>query len=339
MGACFVCDSKIHENISYCEDITLSIKERDRLGKVFRTDKVKFKLTLPVVHIYEEVNLIKLHLSVSACVLPGIDPRSMLNKECQDNLLCLNKDSLYLVGLFDGHGIDGLRVVEFVKDFIKSYFTKNTAGFKSGPNESLTYMITECDKQLRSPTSGIDCSVSGTTAVIMIISDVIYVASVGDSRAILAMVGSVDPNFVPGKRYVEPSREIYPLRLTVDQRPNIKEELERIKKAGGKVQQLSNENGVKIGPYRVWKKTGTLPGLAMSRSIGDAIGKEIGVISTPMCNSFMFDKSTDLFLIIASDGIWDVMNCTEVINFVDKFRPLCKKNPEPVAFPIKVRLI
>ncbi|OMJ96140.1 hypothetical protein SteCoe_318 [Stentor coeruleus] len=335
MGTCFVCDSKIHENISYNEDVTLSIKERDRLGKVFRTDKVKFKLTMPIIHIYEEVNLFKLHLSVSACVLPGIDPRSMLNKECQDNLLCLNKDSLYLVGLFDGHGIDGLRVVEFVKDYMKSYFTKNTAGFISGPSESLTYMITECDKKLRSSTSGIDCSVSGTTAVVMIISDVIHVASVGDSRAILAMVGSVDPNFIPGKRYVEPNREIYPLRLTIDQRPNIKEELERIKKAGGKVQQLSNENGVKIGPYRVWKKTGTLPGLAMSRSIGDAIGKEIGVISTPMCNSFMFDKSTDLFLVIASDGIWDVMNCTEVINFIDKFRPLCKKNPEPVSFPVK----
>jgi hypothetical protein len=178
----------------------------------------------------------------------------MLNKECQDNLLCLNKDSLYLVGLFDGHGIDGLRVVEFVKDFMKSYFTKNTAGFKSGPNESLTYMITECDKKLRSPTSGIDCSVSGTTAVVMIISDVIYVASVGDSRAILSMVGSVDPSYVPGKRYVEPSREMYPLRLTVDQRPNIKQELERIKKLVAKSNSSAMKMELKLGLIECGKK-------------------------------------------------------------------------------------
>ena len=41
----------------------------------------------------------------------------------------------------------------------------------------------------------------------------------------------------------------------------------------------------------------------MSRSIGDSIGKEIGIISVPICNSFMFDCDNDLFIILASDGL------------------------------------
>ena len=40
--------------------------------------------------------------------------------------------------------------------------------------------------------------------------------------------------------------------------------------------------GNKIGPYRVWEMDVHRPGLAMSRSIGDMAGTEIGVISTPI---------------------------------------------------------
>ena len=240
MGSCFV-----------CEYITLRIKERDRLGKVFRSDVVKFKLPMPIYHESEQINLKKLHLDVSACIIAGLDPRSVLSKECQDSVLYLQKDSIFLAAVFDGHGIDGSKVVEFTKDYIKKYFMHNTVAFTTAPTESITYMITEIDKKIRNSSSGIDCSISGTTAVILIITDVIHVGSVGDSRAILAILGASDPNYIPGKRHVDPSRLIFPMKLTVDQKPNLREELERIKKAGGKVQQLTNEQGVKIGPYRV----------------------------------------------------------------------------------------
>jgi serine/threonine protein phosphatase PrpC len=214
---------------------------------------------------------------------------------------------------------------------------QNTKAFKTAPLESITYMITECDKQLAASPLGIDVSISGTTAVVAVISELLHVGSVGDSRAVLGMCGNRDPEYVPGKRHVEPARALAAMRMTLDQRPNLREELERIKKAGGKVQQLTNDQGARVGPYRVWKKTGTLPGLSMSRSIGDAIGKTIGVISTPVCQSFMFDNKNDLFLVLATDGIWDVMNCTEVVHFVEKFRNLCRKEADCEGFPVKVR--
>jgi serine/threonine protein phosphatase PrpC len=45
----------------------------------------------------------------------------------------------------------------------------------------------------------------------------------------------------------------------------------------------------------------------MSRSIGDRIGKEIGVICDPIITEHEFDDSNDFFLVTASDGVWDVM--------------------------------
>jgi serine/threonine protein phosphatase PrpC len=336
MGPCLSSNS-LNENVAYSEAVSILIKERDRLGKVIRSDRVKFLLTLPVFTEFKTFSDNSLNLNVSSCILGGIDPRSLINKECQDGALILCKDGIFLAGVFDGHGTDGVKIVETVKDLIKSYFLANCNAFRNAGQENIKGIINECDKKVRS-CSTIDSSVSGCTAVLLIITDVIHIGSVGDSKAILAMIGS-DPDYTPQKRIVDPGRSIVPLKLAVEQRPNIREELERIKKAGGKVQQLTNDQGIKVGPYRVWKKVGTLPGLAMSRSIGDSIGKEIGVISTPVCNSFMFDKRSDLFIVMASDGVWDVMDCQEVINFVEKFRKICQKNPESPGFPVKVVFI
>jgi hypothetical protein len=40
-------------------------------------------------------------------------------------------------------------------------------------------------------------------------------------------------------------------------------------------------NGDPIGPARVWLKKENIPGLAMSRSIGDLIAASVGVIEEP----------------------------------------------------------
>ena len=58
----------------------------------------------------------------------------------------------------------------------------------------------------------------------------------------------------------------------------------------------------------------------MSRAIGDKIASGIGVIANPIMNSFRLYSELDQFIVIASDGIWDVMENIEVINFVEKFR-------------------
>ena len=50
-------------------------------------------------------------------------------------------------------------------------------------------------------------------------------------------------------------------------------------------------NGDPIGPYRVWLKNENVPGLAMSRSVGDRVAHSVGVISEP-CKFISFTLNT-----------------------------------------------
>ena len=132
------------------------------------------------------------------------------------------------------------------------------------------------------------------------------------------------------RRNSKPNIKIFPLQLTLDQKPNDKEERKRIENSGGRVQRLLDQFGNKVGPYRVWEKNSNRPGLAMSRSIGDFLGKSIGVISTPIFTYHQIDQFNDLFLIAASDGLWDVMDNEDVVNFVECYRGACKNEIQDI---------
>lgn len=58
---------------------------------------------------------------------------------------------------------------------------------------------------------------------------------------------------------------------------------------------------------RVWRADEDTPGLAMSRSIGDTIAADIGVIATPVTSAYEHIWGNDYFVVAASDGVWDVM--------------------------------
>lgn len=138
-------------------------------------------------------------------------------------------------------------------------------------------------------------------------------ASVGDSRAVLACKATpglpeIDknsevPRVTKYKRLI-PTGTLAALPVTVDQKPNHEEEMERIHQCGGVVSRLTDEQGNRIGPYRIWRKGGNTPGLAMSRSIGDKIASQLGVIPTPIVQEFDYAPGQDRFIVMASDGIW-----------------------------------
>ncbi|XP_057504435.1 protein phosphatase 2C 16-like [Actinidia eriantha] len=117
----------------------------------------------------------------------------------------------------------------------------------------------------------------GSTAIVALISSShVIVANCGDSRAVLYR----------GKE---------PIVLSIDHKPNREDEYARIEASGGKVIQW---NG-----HRVFGV------LAMSRSIGDRYLKP-WIIPEP---EVMFIPRTreDECLILASDGLWDVMTNNE----------------------------
>ena len=165
-------------------------------------------------------------------------------------------------------------------------------------------------------------------------------ACIGDSRAVLGTqilpivmpVTEIDSAHTEYLAEVKESRKLpctlYSVQLTKDQKPELPEEHARIVDKGGRVQQLLDENGKKIGPYRVFDMKGNYPGLAMSRSMGDVLGTQVGIISTPVLTKHKLNKNADSFIVMASDGVWDVMENQEVVNFVENFRLSCKKNLE-----------
>eukprot|EP00250_Pteridium_aquilinum_P001803 c12017_g1_i1 orf=628-2148(-) len=153
------------------------------------------------------------------------------------------------------------------------------------------------DKDLRRhPT--IDCFCSGTTAVTLLKQGTdLIIGNVGDSRAVLATRaedGTLDA-----------------VQLTVDLKPSLPKEAERILKCKGRVFALEDEPEVP----RVWLPYDDAPGLAMARAFGDFCLKDFGLISVPEVTHRELTPN-DQFLVLATDGIWDVLSNKEVVDVV-----------------------
>ena len=133
-----------------------------------------------------------------------------------------------------------------------------------------TFKKTTTELQNRS----FDVDFSGTTCVSVILcGQSLLCANVGDSRAILATLKTTEPSDYLNRWLVTP--------LSIDHKPDIGFENERIISHGGRVESYRDLDGNPIGPSRVWLKTQNIPGLAMSRSLGDWVAREVGVISEP----------------------------------------------------------
>jgi serine/threonine protein phosphatase PrpC len=94
------------------------------------------------------------------------------------------------------------------------------------------------------------------------------------------------------------------IELSFDHKPDLPTEFRRILQSGGRVQPYSDEDGNPIGPARVWMREENIPGLAMSRSFGDYVASQVGVIAQPEVIKHILHPN-DKFIVIASDGIWE----------------------------------
>lgn len=144
----------------------------------------------------------------------------------------------------------------------------------------------------------IDSFCSGTTAVTIVKQGQdLVIGNVGDSRAVLGMRDKDD--------------SLVAIQLTVDLKPNLPAEAERIRRCRGRVFALQDEPDV----ARVWLPNSNSPGLAMARAFGDFCLKDFGLISVPEI-SYRRLTEKDEFIVLATDGIWDVLSNKEVVDIV-----------------------
>ena len=108
--------------------------------------------------------------------------------------------------------------------------------------------------------------------------------------------------------------------MSIDHKPDIKEEAERILAKGGRIDAFRDyyNNGEPIGPQRVWVQYDEIPGLAMSRSMGDRVAQSVGVSAEPEIKEFILGFN-DKILIIASDGVWEFLSNEDIAAIVLPF--------------------
>lgn len=213
------------------------------------------------------------------------------------------EDDGVLCGVFDGHGPHGHVVARRVRDSLPLRLM--SAARDSGADmpaaawrKAFARAYKAMDKDLRSHPS-LDCFCSGSTAVTVLkLGSDLYMANIGDSRAVLGSREATGGGMVA-------------VQLTVDLKPDVPSEAERIKKCRGRVFALQDEPEVP----RVWLPFDDAPGLAMARAFGDFCLKDYGVISVPEFFHWSLTEK-DQFVILASDGVWDVLSNQEAVDIV-----------------------
>ena len=272
---------------------------------------------------YNEFDCTGLLKNYGGVTRPGIDEKGN-QKTNQDTLLSLTNinrvKDFNIFGVLDGHGPDGHHVSNFASDFIPSQII-NHPEIKKLSDPELIYqklkenncqIITEafllCDEELKKVE--FDAYGSGCTCNLIIhIGEHILCTNVGDSRAIVAYDDNTDDQEL---NYLEHAQ------LSIDYKPELENEKNRILLSGGTVAQMENQFGEGVGPYRVWAKGQNYPGLAMSRSIGDLNGKSIGIIAEPGILEYDINETTK-FIIIASDVVWEFLKNEDVIEMGKSF--------------------
>jgi protein phosphatase 1L len=185
-----------------------------------------------------------------------------------------DRDNEDLFCVFDGHG--GKEVSDFcVRAFSPCFLSRLAANenTKEGIKKALQETYSEIDKAVRSWAK----YVGSTALTAFIVDNSLFVANVGDTRAVLSHGGKA-------------------LRLSIDHKPDLPSETRRIRTAGGYV------------------SAGRVKGLlSVSRAIGDSSLPQ--VIAVPdILQRELTDE--DEFLILACDGLWDVVTDQQAVSLI-----------------------
>uniref|UniRef100_A0AC34RJ63 PPM-type phosphatase domain-containing protein n=1 Tax=Panagrolaimus sp. JU765 TaxID=591449 RepID=A0AC34RJ63_9BILA len=219
-------------------------------------------------------------------------------EDAHTHLLALPDDEkAAFFAVYDGHG--GAKVSEYAGIHLHKRIVKNKSYEDGNIPEAIRIGFLDLDEHMQKD-EGIKEDMSGTTAVIVLIkNNKVFCGNVGDSRAVVCVKGCT-------------------FQLSYDHKPSNEIEQKRIVEAGGWVE-FNRVNG----------------NLALSRALGDfafkrnqhKLPKDQIVTAYPDISCLEITKDVE-FVVVACDGIWDVMSSSEVVDFC---RIRLQKGMEPEA--------
>ncbi|KAJ0979668.1 hypothetical protein J5N97_015142 [Dioscorea zingiberensis] len=253
-------------------------------------------------------------LLYSSLTLRGYYPQNP-NRENEDRFVVRTnlqgRPDAHLFAVFDGHGRFGARCSAFVSDRFVDVLNADADLFRD-PVKAFESAFRVTNSDLHQ--SEVDDTMSGTTAIVVLVAgDTMYVANVGDSRAVAG---------------VRRGGSVVAEDLSSDHTPFRKDEYERVRQCGARVLNLDQLDGIKDpntqswddkdDPPRLWMPDEPHPGTAFTRSVGDATAESIGVIAEPEVLTMNISPEL-LFFVVASDGVFEFLSSQAVVDMVDKF--------------------
>jgi len=247
------------------------------------------------------------HANVGFSSNKGVNKAAEVVKINQDRgLICnplgdpVNQMALFCV--FDGHGTGGEHVSQFAARRLPELVARHPV-IVTDPAKALSEGLTWVDEELKA-SEQIEAARCGCTAVAVLYvggpQPRLIAANLGDSRCVVAQAGA-DSGAVPRA-----------FALTADQKPNDPQEKARIEGAGGFVS-LSFSDGEPSRVYTSILMSGQ--GLAVARSVGDHEFSDVGVCAEPVVSELVLERGRDEFVVLASDGIWDMFSSDEAVAF------------------------
>eukprot|EP01033_Poteriospumella_lacustris_P013111 gene13111-9389_t len=237
-----------------------------------------------------------------------------------------DKESQAFFGVYDGH--DGHYCARFARDNLPRTIADKFAKIPSGSynsksiKQALAVAHNSTNDAMHAEPS-FDDSLSGTTSIsVLLRGRTMYISNVGDSRAII--VSKTDDDRLVAKP------------LSSDQTPYRKDERERCKKYGARIMSMDQIEGMEpihenwgdlnLGetideggdPPRIWSPKGDYPGTAFTRSLGDCVAEECGVVAEPE----ILEREIlphDKFIIIASDGVFEFLTNQMAADMVARY--------------------
>lgn len=201
-----------------------------------------------------------------------------------------NQKEINYFGIFDGHGGD--KVSKFLKDKLHKFFIDKQIEYDPSKQKSYNKYIHKIYDYVQNKLTAFELpsKTCGSTALVIInypknnIYSQLKVINLGDCRAVLCNEHNIA------------------IPLSKDHKPMSWDENNRILEAGGIIVTEYNDDP-------------RINGLSVSRSFGDLDAKP-HVSHIPDIYDYTIEPQVDKFMILACDGVWDVLSNQDAVDFI-----------------------